>query len=58
MMHKEKLFIKDIFGLGMILIQLLTGKPEIKVIKDKLKQAIKKMNFNTFWKIIENQICL
>ena len=53
--NKEKLFKKDILGLGMILIQLLTGKPEIKVIKDKLKLAIKKRNFNTFWKIIENQ---
>ena len=45
--NKEKLFKKDILGLGMILIQLLTGKPEIKIIK--------KRNFNTFWKIIENQ---
>ena len=39
----------------MILIQLLTGKLELKVIKDKLKLAIKKGNFNPFWKIIESQ---
>ena len=51
----KKLFKKDIFGLGMILIQLLTGKHEIKIIKDKLKLAIKKGNFDSFWKIIESQ---
>ena len=51
----KKLFKKDIFGLGMILIQMLTGKHEIKIIKDKLKLAIKKGNFDSFWKIIESQ---
>ena len=53
--NNKKLFKKDIFGLGMILIQLLTGKHEIKIIKDKLKLAIKKGNFDSFWKIIESQ---
>ena len=51
----KKLFKKDIFGISMILIQLLTGKPEMKIIKDKLKPAIKNGNFNSFWKIIESQ---
>ena len=53
--NNKKLFKQDFFGLSMILIQLLTGKPELKVIKDKLKLAIKKGNFNSFWKIIESQ---
>ena len=53
--NNKKLFKQDIYCLGMILIQLLAGKPEIKVIKDKLKFAIKKGNFNSFWKIIESQ---
>ena len=53
--NKKKLFKKDIFGISMILIQLLTGKPEMKIIKDKLKPAIKNGNFNSFWKIIESQ---
>ena len=53
--NNKKLFKKDIFGLGMILIHLLTGKHEIKIIKDKLKLAIKKGNFDSFWKIIESQ---
>ena len=53
--NNKKLFKRDFFGLGMILIQLLTGKLELKVIKDKLKLAIKKGNFNSFWKIIESQ---
>ena len=53
--NNKKLFKKDIFGLGMILIQLLTGKHKIKIIKDKLKLAIKKGNFDSFWKIIESQ---
>ena len=53
--NNKKLFKQDIYCLGMILIQLLAGKPEIKVIKDKLKLAIKKGNFNSFWKIIESQ---
>ena len=48
--HNKKLYKQDIFILGMILIQLLTGKPELKVIKD-----IKKGNFDSFWKIIESQ---
>ena len=53
--NNKKLFKQDIYCLGMILIQLLAGKPEIKVIKDKLKLAIKKGNFDSFWKIIESQ---
>ena len=53
--NNKKLFKQDIFGLAMILIQLLTGKHEIKIIKDKLKLAIKKGNFDSFWKIIESQ---
>ena len=53
--NNKKLFKQDIYCLGMILIQLLAGKPEINVIKDKLKLAIKKGNFNSFWKIIESQ---
>ena len=48
-------FIGDIFDVGLVIIQLLTGKLELKIIRNKVKAAIKKGNFKSFWKIIENQ---
>ena len=48
-------FFGDIFDVGLIIIQLLTGKLELKIIRKKVKTAIKKGNFNSFWRIIENQ---
>ena len=48
-------FFGDIFDVGLVIIQLLTGKLELKIIRKKVKTAIKKGNFNSFWRIIENQ---
>ena len=52
---ERNIFKEDIVDLGLMMIQLLTGKLEIKIIKDKIKLAIQKGNFKSFWKIIEAQ---
>lgn len=49
------LFKYDIFDLGMMIIQLLTGKPNMKIIRDKIKLATQKGNFESFWNILEAQ---
>ena len=53
--EQKNSFIGDIFNVGMLIIQLLTGKLELKIIRNKIKTAIKKGNFKSFWRIIENQ---
>ena len=52
---QKHLFKEDILDAGMVIIQLLTGKLELKNIRDKLKTAIKKGNLKSFWRIIEDQ---
>ena len=45
----------DIFKLGILILQLLTGKLDIKSIKGPIKKAIQSKNLDTFWKIIDGQ---
>ena len=52
---QKHLFKEDILDAGIVIIQLLTGKLELKIIKDKIKTAIKKGNLKSFWRLIENQ---
>ena len=52
---QKHLFTEDILDAGVVIIQLLTGKLELKIIRDKLKTAIKKGNLKSFWRIIEKQ---
>ena len=51
----ENEFKEEVYNLAILIIQLLTGKLELKMIKDSLKSVIKKKNFGSFWKIIETQ---
>ena len=51
----ENEFKEEVYNLAILIIQLLTGKLELKMIKDSLKSVIKKKNFGAFWKIIETQ---
>lgn len=51
----ENEFREEVYNLAILIIQLLTGKLELKMIKDSLKLVIKKKNFGSFWKIIETQ---
>ena len=52
---QKHLFTEDILDAGMVIIQLLIGKLELKISRDKLKTAIKKGNLKSFWRLIENQ---
>jgi len=45
----------DIFKLGILIIQLLTRKLDIKSIKGPIKKAIQSKNLDAFWKIIDGQ---
>lgn len=51
----NKLIKDDIFKLGILIIQLLTGKLDIKSIKGPIKKAIQSKNLDAFWKIIDGQ---
>ena len=51
----NKLVKDDIFKLGILIIQLLTGKLDIKSIKGPIKKAIQSKNLDAFWKIIDGQ---
>lgn len=51
----DNVFTEDIHSLAFLIIQLLTGKVELKQIQSKLKMAIKKGNFEAFWMIIDSQ---
>ena len=46
---QKHLFTEDILDAGMVIIQLLTGKLELKIIRDKLKAAIIKFKINIYY---------
>jgi serine/threonine protein kinase len=50
-----KLFEEDIFKLGILLVQLISGKLELNSIKVIIKKSIQKGNFEYFWEIIKSQ---
>ena len=53
---KQKQILKeDIINIGYLIIQLLTGKFNKKIIKQKMHLAIKKGNYELFWKVLEGQ---
>ena len=51
----NKLVKDDIIKLGILIIQLLTGKLDIKGIKGTIKKVIKNKNVDVFWRIIDSQ---
>ena len=51
----KKLIKEDIFKLGILIIQLLTGKLDPKSIKGPIKKAIQSNNLDAFWSIIDGQ---
>ena len=46
---------EDIINIGFLIIQLLTGKFNKKIIKQKMQLAIKKGNYELFWNVLEGQ---
>ena len=46
---------EDIINIGYLIIQLLTGKFNKKIIKQKMDLAIKKGNYELFWNVLEGQ---
>lgn len=50
-----KLFEEDIFKLGILLVQLISGRLNLNSIKGTIKKSIQKGNFESFWKIIKSQ---
>ena len=53
--NQKQFFEEDILNIGYLLIQLLTGKFNKKIIKQIVQLAIKKESFESFWTFIENQ---
>ena len=51
----KKLIKEDIFKLGILIIQLLSGKLDSKSIKWPIKKAIQSNNWDAFWSIIDGQ---
>jgi serine/threonine protein kinase len=52
---QKQIFKEDIINIGFLIIQLLTGKFNKKIIKQKMQLAIKKGNYELFWKVLEGQ---
>jgi serine/threonine protein kinase len=50
-----KLFEEDIFKLGILLVQLISGRLGLNSIKGIIKKSIQKGNFEYFWEIIKSQ---
>ena len=46
---------EDIFQLGVILLQLISGKCDKKILEDKCLKIIKKGDYEFFWNLIEDQ---
>ena len=53
--EQKQIFKEDIINIGFLIIQLLTGKFNKKIIKQKMKLAIEKGNYELFWKVLEGQ---
>lgn len=53
--NQKQIFEEDILNIGYLLIQLLTGKFNKKIIKQIVQSAIKKESFESFWSFIEKQ---
>ena len=53
--EQKQIFKEDIINIGFLIIQLLTGKFNKKIIKQKMQLAIKKGNYELFWKVLEGQ---
>lgn len=52
---QKQIFKEDIINIGFLIIQLLTGKFNKKIIKQKMQLAIEKGNYELFWKVLEGQ---
>ena len=52
---QKQILKEDIINIGFLIIQLLTGKFNKKIIKQKMQLAIKKGNYELFWKVLEGQ---
>ena len=53
--EQKQIFKEDIINIGYLIIQLLTGKFNKKIIKQKMHLAIKKGNYELFWNVLEGQ---
>ena len=53
--EQKQILKEDIINIGFLIIQLLTGKFNKKIIKQKMQLAIKKGNYELFWKVLEGQ---
>ena len=53
--EQKQIFKEDIINIGFLIIQLLTGKFNKKIIKQKMQLAIKKGNYELFWNVLEGQ---
>ena len=53
--EQKQIFKEDIINIGFLIIQLLTGKFNKKIIKQKMQLAIEKGNYELFWKVLEGQ---
>jgi serine/threonine protein kinase len=52
---QKQILKEDIINIGFLIIQLLTGKFNKKIIKQKMHLAIKKGNYELFWNVLEGQ---
>ena len=52
---QKQILKEDIINIGFLIIQLLTGKFNKKIIKQKMQLAIKKGNYELFWNVLEGQ---
>ena len=53
--EQKQILKEDIINIGFLIIQLLTGKFNKKIIKQKMQLAIKKGNYELFWNVLEGQ---
>ena len=53
--EEKSLIENDIFQLGVLFLQLITGKCDMKILEKRLLKIIKKGDKESFWKMIEKQ---